>query len=85
MGYSVLFAPNVERAVQLYHIFHDLVRVVIMHPEQVKQCWGHDACLRTQDNPAGIPVWKIFAFHFWPGAATPLGTKWTLSPEDVRT
>ncbi|KAJ7432305.1 hypothetical protein B0H11DRAFT_1940785 [Mycena galericulata] len=82
MGYSVLFAPNLDRAVQLYHIFHVLVKMVIMDAGQTDACWfGHDGCRRTNDNPAGIPVWKIFTFFFWMDVENPLGEKWTLSPE----
>ncbi|KAJ7462127.1 hypothetical protein FB451DRAFT_1140209 [Mycena latifolia] len=82
MGYSVLYAPNVERAIQLYHLFHALVRIVITHPAQANECWAHTGCARTRDNPAGIPVWKIFSFYFWHEVANPLGAKWTLNPED---
>ncbi|KAJ7437075.1 hypothetical protein B0H11DRAFT_2108369 [Mycena galericulata] len=82
MGYSVLFAPNLERAVQLYHIFDNLVKMVIMDAGQTDDCWfSHGSCRRTDENPTGIPVWKIFTFHFWIDARNPLGEKWTLSPE----
>ncbi|KAJ7771080.1 hypothetical protein DFH07DRAFT_241000 [Mycena maculata] len=84
LGYSVLFAPTMDRAVQLYHIFHELVRVVIAHPEQATECWWNGSCRRTKDNPSGIPAWKIFSFSFWQQPDNPLGEKWTLSPEDYR-
>ncbi|KAJ7129165.1 hypothetical protein C8R44DRAFT_699813 [Mycena epipterygia] len=84
MGYSVLFASNMERTLQLYHIFHDLVKIVIAHPEQVKQCWANGECVRTSENPSGIPVWKLFSFYFWKEAQNPLGAKWTLNPEDYQ-
>lgn len=83
MGYSVLFAPNMERALQLYHIFHDLVKSVISFPSQVSDCWDNAECVRTSENPSGIPAWKLFSFYFWHEAPNPLGAKWTLNPEDV--
>jgi hypothetical protein len=39
-------------------------------------------CAKSDSNPLGIPVWKIFSFHFWHSAANPLGREWTFSPED---
>lgn len=43
---------------------------------------GKKACVQRPDFPEGIPLWKMFAFHFWGGTMTPLGHRWTLSPED---
>ncbi|KAJ7797295.1 hypothetical protein B0H14DRAFT_2619071 [Mycena olivaceomarginata] len=54
-------------------------------PGDIEHCVGEERCARTAANPAGIPLWKIFAFHFWSQAAHPLGSKWTLSPEDYHT
>lgn len=39
-------------------------------------------CIRRKGFEEGIPIWKTFVFHFWAGPATPLGSNWTLSPED---
>ncbi|KAJ7129190.1 hypothetical protein C8R44DRAFT_732200 [Mycena epipterygia] len=84
MGYSVLFSPDMERALQLYHIFHDLVKSVISFPSQVNDCWDNAECVRTSENPSGIPAWKLFSFYFWHEVQNPLGAKWTLSPEDYQ-
>lgn len=40
-----------------------------------------NGCISTISFPNGIPAWKAFAFHFWADAVSPLGSKWTLSPE----
>ncbi|KAJ7639365.1 hypothetical protein FB45DRAFT_740721 [Roridomyces roridus] len=82
MGYTVLYSPNMERNIQLYHIFHDLVKVVIADTKQTRLCWWeHDSCHRSSDNPSGIPVWKILTLFNGPDVNSPLGEKWTLSPE----
>jgi hypothetical protein len=83
MGYSVLYATNIESALHLYYIYGHLVKMVIASGGDIEQCAGEERCGRTAANPAGIPLWKFFAFHFWSQAAHPLGSKWTLSPEDV--
>lgn len=84
MGFSVFYTPNLERAIQLYHIFNDLVKVVITDVGQSHVCWWtHPSCRRKPDNPSGIPVWKMLTFYFWSDINNPLGEKWTLSPEPV--
>ncbi|KAJ7740871.1 hypothetical protein B0H14DRAFT_477129 [Mycena olivaceomarginata] len=85
MGYSVLYARNLDTAGQLYTIYGHLVKMVIASPGDIEHCVGEERCARTAANPAGIPLWKFFAFHFWSQAAHPLGSKWTLSPEDYHT
>jgi hypothetical protein len=83
MGYSVLFVLNMEFAVHLYHIFGSLVKIVIATPDQSQHYFRSLTCARSAENPAGIPVWKIFSQVFWGSPANPLGKKWTLNPEDV--
>jgi hypothetical protein len=43
---------------------------------------GTKGCVQKPGFDEGIPVWKMFAFHFWSGPASPLGGQWTLAPED---
>nr|GAT43642.1 predicted protein [Mycena chlorophos] len=85
MGHTVLYAVDVPAAVQLYHLFDPLVKILIMNGEQIQECCGIDYCLKSEHNPAGIPIWKMFAFSFWVNPATDLGNQWTLSPEDYGT
>jgi hypothetical protein len=43
-------------------------------------------CAQAPDFPQGIPLWKMFAFHFWVGTDLhPLGAQWTMSPEPYST
>ena len=43
-------------------------------------------CIQTPDFPQGIPLWKMFAFHFWDSSNEhPLGAWWTLAPEHFAT
>ncbi|KAJ7797288.1 hypothetical protein B0H14DRAFT_3093176 [Mycena olivaceomarginata] len=82
MGYSVLYARSIDTALHLYHIYANLVQMVITNAEDLEECLREASCARTAANPAGIPLWKLFAFHFWPQPNHPLGSKWTLSPEN---
>ncbi|KAJ7770925.1 hypothetical protein DFH07DRAFT_735138 [Mycena maculata] len=82
MGYSVFFAHNTEAATQLYHMFGALVKMVLIEGSQVKDCFESETYVRSPENPAGIPAWRIFSFFFWGFAAHPLGAKWTINPED---
>ncbi|KAJ7693592.1 hypothetical protein B0H17DRAFT_1059112 [Mycena rosella] len=84
MGYTVLLTFNMHSATQLYHIFANLVKMVIVNPEQADGCLREASCVRSEKNPAGIPAWKLFSFCWWPGPANPLGANWTLSPEDYQ-
>jgi hypothetical protein len=70
--------------VQLYHMIPDLVKAVLVEPSDTYACFKDvENCVRSSQNPDGIPLWKLFSFHFWAGRAHPLGPNWTLSPEDV--
>ncbi|KAJ7740885.1 hypothetical protein B0H14DRAFT_3515443 [Mycena olivaceomarginata] len=69
MGYSVLYATNIESALHLYYIYGHLVKMVIASGGDIEQ---HTSL-------------EIFRVPFWSQAAHPLGSKWTLSPEDYHT
>ncbi|KAJ7639424.1 hypothetical protein FB45DRAFT_977204 [Roridomyces roridus] len=83
MGYSVLFSSSTDRTVQLYHIFQDLVKLIIVEAEESIYMWEHDI-VKTAENPSGVPGWLIFSFAFWQWIANPMGPKWTLNPEDYK-
>ncbi|KAJ7129176.1 hypothetical protein C8R44DRAFT_907351 [Mycena epipterygia] len=82
MGYSVLITGDIERTIQMYHIFHHFVVMVVSEPEKTTAFWAHDL-VRSPTNPGGIPVWKLFEFQFWGQSINPLGPQWTLNPEDA--
>lgn len=85
MGYTFLYALNMERTVQLYQMFPHLVKVVLAEADEVEECFRNDEhCVLSGRNPDGIPAWKIFTMHWWTTENNPLGHKWTLNPEDVR-
>jgi hypothetical protein len=83
LGYTVLFASDMPAAMQLYHLFANLVKMIIVDPPQGTLCFEQEACVRSTNNPAGIPAWKIFSYLWWTHVDNPLGPKWTLSPENV--
>ncbi|KAF8306955.1 hypothetical protein DL93DRAFT_2088326 [Clavulina sp. PMI_390] len=50
------------------------------------ECW-HDTerCVKSPQNPLGVPIWKIFSFCFWQIPVHPLGHHWTIAPENYAT
>ena len=64
-----------ERTVQIYQIIPDLVKAILVEADDTFACFEDgDNCILSSQNPDGIPLWKIFSFHFWMGAEHPLGT-----------
>ncbi|KAH8822996.1 hypothetical protein DL96DRAFT_1533690 [Flagelloscypha sp. PMI_526] len=55
-----------------------------MVQENAKGQWqaGKQACIKQDGFEEGIPVWNSFMFYFWREAQSPLGSQWTLSPEN---
>lgn len=71
------------RLYRLYQLFPNLVLAVIMESDWATMCFEDKiSCQQNPTNPDGIPVWKIFSFHFWWHPVSPLGPRWTLSPEN---
>ncbi|TFK55828.1 hypothetical protein OE88DRAFT_1731469 [Heliocybe sulcata] len=82
MNYTFIYSKNsVELAAQ-YRQFPDLVKAVIIECVAAQKCFHNAECIKSEHNPLGIPVWKLFSFHFWTGECHPLGGAWTLSPEN---
>ncbi|KZT20785.1 glycosyltransferase family 18 protein [Neolentinus lepideus HHB14362 ss-1] len=82
MNYTFIYSKNnVELAAQ-YRQFPDLVKVIIIECEAAANCFSSSDCIKSEHNPLGVPVWKLFSFHFWTGDCHPLGGAWTLSPEN---
>ncbi|KAJ7770987.1 hypothetical protein DFH07DRAFT_879501 [Mycena maculata] len=86
MGYTYLYGyngeKNMDRTIQLYQMFPDLVKAILVEDPVAYWCFSEGECVRSDYNPNGLPIWKIFSFSFWVQAAHPLGHDWTLSPED---
>jgi len=85
LGYTFIYMPepSLQPIVQLYKMFPDLVKAILMREEEAVSCYKDtDNCALSKSNPAGIPPWKVFSFSFFPGVHNPLGLKWTLAPED---
>lgn len=61
----------------------NLVRAIFLQPEEVQECFDDkEYCIRSEANPDGIPIWKIFALHWGSDLKHPLGLLWQLQPED---
>ncbi|EJT99470.1 hypothetical protein DACRYDRAFT_23617 [Dacryopinax primogenitus] len=85
LGYTFFYFRNLESAAVQYRMFPNLVKVVLADGRDINGCITNPACIKSESNPVGVPIWKIFTFHFWDGEQHPLGRPWTLSPEDYRT
>ncbi|KAJ8503574.1 hypothetical protein ONZ45_g10738 [Pleurotus djamor] len=82
MGYTVIYAPRNYELVRAYRQFPHLVKVIILEGEDARKCFDDPKCIKTLDNPLGIPAWKTFSLFFWQNSDHPLGNTWTLSPEN---
>ncbi|KAH7105447.1 hypothetical protein BKA62DRAFT_766816 [Auriculariales sp. MPI-PUGE-AT-0066] len=82
LGYTYLYADTREDIQPLYSNFTDQTIAVISFAAWIPECMQDPGCIKSQDNPKGVPLWKFLAFEFWKGANHPLGHDWTLSPED---
>jgi len=40
-------------------------RFVMVDPRQAEQCWKHELCLKTEQNPDGIEAWRLLSFWYW--------------------
>ncbi|KAJ6471157.1 hypothetical protein C8R47DRAFT_988443 [Mycena vitilis] len=83
LGYSYLYSSSRD-IIQLYQMFRQLVSVIMVDATDSEDCFNDPDCVLSEHKPHGIPAWKIFSFHFWDSPHNPLGRKWTLSPEDVK-
>ncbi|KIM37567.1 glycosyltransferase family 18 protein [Hebeloma cylindrosporum] len=73
---------------------NDLVTHIWADDEHVVRCFNDERCIQDDQNPDGIPAWKLFAFTFWgskpnaiqwnstsdPWSFNPLGSEWNLVP-----
>ncbi|KAJ7512749.1 hypothetical protein B0H11DRAFT_1947220 [Mycena galericulata] len=84
LGYTYLYTPNNERTIQLYQVFRGLITAMFLDEQESIACFNDPGCIRSPQNPSGIPAWKIFTMNWWTGAVGPLANKWTLNPEDYR-
>ncbi|KAL0952653.1 hypothetical protein HGRIS_006896 [Hohenbuehelia grisea] len=82
MGYTTIIAPRNYEMARTYRQYPDLVKIIIAEGSAAEACFKDSACIKRPEHPLGVPAWKIFAMHFWTGSAHPLGSKWTLSPEN---
>ena len=68
MGYTYLLVQDLSQAVYYHHMLSSLIRTIILQDDLVQKCRDDpDFCAQSPQNPHGIPLWKILAFHFWGG------------------
>ncbi|ODN76400.1 hypothetical protein L198_08084 [Cryptococcus wingfieldii CBS 7118] len=91
LGYSYFFSSlgwwnsDMRKTTELWHKYGGNVRMVISDPGQLDLCWNDEGqkCLKTEENPEGIPAWRMLAFWYWDTPGNPLGPKFTLSPSPL--
>ncbi|KAF7323838.1 hypothetical protein MKEN_00605100 [Mycena kentingensis (nom. inval.)] len=85
LGYTILYAttPHLQRTIQLYQTMPNLISMVLLDVGDMMTCFNDDStlCVKSHDNPDGIPAHKIFTFNWWEDSAHPLDERWDLSPE----
>ncbi|KAJ7477175.1 hypothetical protein B0H11DRAFT_1864853 [Mycena galericulata] len=82
LGYTVLQVESLREAAEVYRIMPERVNIVLVDDWQSFLCWkDKKGCLRAEQNPDGIPGFKLLSFYFWPFPRHPLGSRWILSPE----
>jgi hypothetical protein len=85
LGYTYVITPypSYLYMIQFYKMFPDLVKLIFVDRIDAFQCFHDTAgCVISEQNPTGIPLWKMLTFNFWMGSHHPLGEEWTVSPED---
>lgn len=83
MGYTYLFSDSGPGLIMMHSLFPSHVVGIIMESDGVLNCYTDTKhCVKSPENPHGLPIWKLFSFYFWMNPAHPLGEKWVLSPED---
>ncbi|KAL7413572.1 hypothetical protein BDY24DRAFT_388955 [Mrakia frigida] len=82
LGYTTIVSANLNQTIAYHHLFAPWVKVIVVKSENAFNCFRSPACIKqSSDDALGIPLWKVFSFHFWAGPNHPLGSRWTLSPE----
>ncbi|KAF8306956.1 hypothetical protein DL93DRAFT_2088327 [Clavulina sp. PMI_390] len=83
LKYTFLYVDDFGELQEFYQLLSKSVVGIIMHEDNINDCWAHpESCVKSSHNPHGVPIWKMFTFHFWTHPAHPLGRLWTLSPEN---
>ncbi|KAF8344118.1 uncharacterized protein EI90DRAFT_46056 [Cantharellus anzutake] len=81
LGYTYLYTRDWSETAATYRMLPTLVAAIFMDSEEIHKCLDEPYCVKTSDNPYGIPVWKMFDFMFWAIHNHPLGKQWTINPE----
>ncbi|KAG9006570.1 hypothetical protein FRB94_000587 [Tulasnella sp. JGI-2019a] len=91
LGYSMLIPKDKMDIYSMWQEYHDQVQLIVWNRGEAMDCLFNTSCVQANpDAPLfapnathlNIPLWKIFNMHFWNGPDHPLGSPFTLSPED---
>jgi hypothetical protein len=73
-GYAYVFTSQgwwnhgMARTSEILQGWQNITRTILADPEQVEECWRDSAaggCLQSEENPDGIPGWKMLSFWYW--------------------
>ncbi|KAG8980759.1 hypothetical protein FRB94_009793 [Tulasnella sp. JGI-2019a] len=91
LGYSMLIPNNRMELYSMWREYHEHVQLIVWNQGEAMDCLFNISCVQANpDAPLfapnathlNIPLWKIFSMHFWNNPKHPLGSPFTLSPED---
>ncbi|KAJ3525465.1 hypothetical protein NMY22_g10567 [Coprinellus aureogranulatus] len=88
LGYTVLVTEGWAEAPFIYSLYGPLIQLVI--GERPGKCIYNPKCIKSTENPDGIPIWKIFDMNYFPKLdwfgtptdGTPLGGPWIITAVD---
>ncbi|KAH8081857.1 hypothetical protein HD553DRAFT_358927, partial [Filobasidium floriforme] len=89
LGYTFLYAFEIIESMEINLEIPSLVHMVMAEAGHIKDCSSPDyephenwRCVKSEGFEEGLPIWKMFSWHFWESPAHPLGHQFTLAPED---
>ncbi|KAJ7291569.1 hypothetical protein C8J57DRAFT_218447 [Mycena rebaudengoi] len=56
LGYSYLYSLNMERTMQLYYMFRELVLSILLDASDTQSCFQDHECILMGHKPYGIPA-----------------------------
>lgn len=88
LGYTVLVTEYWADTPFIYKLYGPYIHLLI--GERPGRCIYDPTCIKSTENPDGIPIWKIFDMNYFPKLdwygspthATPLGGPWIITAVD---
>lgn len=59
LGYTYLYARDMEHVGTFHLMLPDLIKAVVVNDRHLTACAEDKECIRTNDNPQGIPLQSL--------------------------